>query len=230
MIDFTSVVQAISVSEQLSFRRAAVVLGAPQSVVSRRVRNLEDELGVSLFERHSGGVRTTAAGRVFFARAKKAIVDLDYAVKSAGSAGRGAEGHLRVGIFASIASGFSRDLLAAYTADHPSVAIDVAECAPREQMARLKERRLDVAFLTGLPVAPGLDVELLWHERVFVVLPAAHRSLATAVCYGPCSRTSILSSVPTNLALRSTTSSSSSCRSSAISRPLSGTMSGAKHS
>lgn len=174
MIDFTSVAQAISVSEQLSFRRAAVVLGTPQSVVSRRVRGLEDELGVSLFERYSGGVRTTAAGRTFFDRAKRALLELDYAVKSAGSAGRGAEGHLRVGIFASIASGFSRDLLAAYAADHPRVAIDVAECAPREQMARLKERRLDVAFLTGIPVAPGLDVELLWHERVFVVLDAAH--------------------------------------------------------
>lgn len=174
MIDLTSVAQAISVSEQLSFRRAAVVLGAPQSVVSRRVRDLEDELGVSLFERHSGGVRTTAAGRMFFNRARKALLELDYAVKSAGSAGRGAEGHLRVGIFASIASGFSRDLLAAYAVEHPQVAIDVAEFAPREQVARIKERRLDVAFLTGVPMAPGLDVELLWHERVFVVLADAH--------------------------------------------------------
>ncbi|WP_200954896.1 MULTISPECIES: LysR family transcriptional regulator [unclassified Rhizobium] len=38
------------------------MLCVPKSAVSRRVRNLEDELGVSLFERHSGGVRTTVAG------------------------------------------------------------------------------------------------------------------------------------------------------------------------
>lgn len=170
----TSIIQAICVSEQLSFRRAAAVLGVRQSAVSRRVRNLEDELGVSLFERHSGGVRTTAAGGQFIKRARKALLELDYAVKSAGRAGRGAEGHLRVGIFASIASGFVHDLLATYSAEHPDVAIDVAECAPREQMARIKERRLDVAFITGIPTALGFDFELFWHERVFVVVPVAH--------------------------------------------------------
>jgi DNA-binding transcriptional LysR family regulator len=174
VLSLTSITQAIYVSEQLSFRRAAAVLGIPQSAVSRRVRDLEDQLGVSLFERHSGGVRTTVAGSQFIERARKALLELDYAVKGAGRAGRGAEGHLRVGIFASIASGFAHDLLAAYSAEHPDVAIDVAECAPREQMARIKERRLDVAFITGIPTAPGFDFELLWHERVFVVVPIAH--------------------------------------------------------
>ncbi len=174
MLNLTSIIQAIVVSEQLSFRRAAAMLDAPQSAVSRRVRDLEDELGVSLFERHSGGVRTTAAGRTFINRARKALLELDYAVKSAGRAGCGAEGHLRVGIFASIASGFVNELLASYSAKHPDVAIDVVECAPREQMARIKERRLDVAFVTGIPTAPSFDCELFWHERVFAVLPIAH--------------------------------------------------------
>ena len=150
------------------------MLDATQSAVSRRVRDLEDELGVSLFERHSGGVRTTVAGRAFINRARKALLELDYAVKSAGRAGRGTEGNLRVGIFASIASGFVHDLIATYSAGHPDIAIDVVECAPREQMARIKERRLDIAFITGVPTAPGFDFELFWHERVFAVVPAAH--------------------------------------------------------
>ena len=54
-----SVIQALLVGEYLSFRRAATVLGVRQSAVSRRVRELEDELGVSLFERHHAGVRVT---------------------------------------------------------------------------------------------------------------------------------------------------------------------------
>lgn len=184
MPSLRSITQAICVSEHLSFRRAASVLGVPQSAVSRRVRDLEDELGVSLFERYSGGVRTTAAGSQFISRARKAVRELDYAVISAGRAGRGAEGNLRVGIFASIASGFAYDLLATYSAQHPDVAIDVAECGPREQMARIKERRLDVAFITGIPTASGLDFELFWHERVFVVVPVAHPLAGQkAVCW-----------------------------------------------
>jgi hypothetical protein len=43
------------VSDYLSFRRAAVALGVQQSVVSRRIALLEDQLGVSLFERNTGG-------------------------------------------------------------------------------------------------------------------------------------------------------------------------------
>lgn len=51
--------QALLVGEYLSFRRAARTLGVRQSAVSRRVRELEDELGVSLFERDRAGVRVT---------------------------------------------------------------------------------------------------------------------------------------------------------------------------
>ena len=51
MIDLVSVTQALLVAEHLSFSRAAQVLGVRQSAVSRRVRALEDKLGVSLFER-----------------------------------------------------------------------------------------------------------------------------------------------------------------------------------
>lgn len=174
MVDLTSVTQAILVSEHLSIRRAATVLGTAQSAVSHRVRALEDELGVSLFERHSGGVRTTIAGRRFFEQARCALSTLDHAVKGAGNAGCGAEGYLRIGIFASIASGFARDLLATYSEEHSGVAIDIAEGAPREHIARIKERRLDVAFVTGRPTDPDCDAERFWSERIFVVLPSAH--------------------------------------------------------
>ena len=65
MIDLVSVRQALLVAEHLSFSRAAQVVGVQQSAVSRRVRALEDQLGVSLFERDFTGVRLTEAGRRF---------------------------------------------------------------------------------------------------------------------------------------------------------------------
>lgn len=179
MVNLTSVAQAILVSEQLSFRAAAAVLGTAQSAVSHRIRALEDELGVSLFERHSGGVRTTIAGQRFLDLARSALVELDYAVRSAGNAGRGGEGCLRVGIFSSMASMFLRELIIGYASQHPSVEIDVIEGAPREHIQRIRDRRLDVAFVTGVPDVPGCDVGELWSERVFVVLPEDH-SLAQA--------------------------------------------------
>lgn len=180
MVDFASITHAILVSEQLSFRGAATMLGKAQSAVSHRVRALEDELGVSLFERHSGGVRTTIAGQRFLELARSALADLDYAVKSAGNAGRGGEGRLRIGIFSSMASMFLRELLAKYSNFHPTVEIDIIEGSPREHIQRVRDRRLDVAFVTGVPDAAGCDVAQFWTERVFVVLSQAHPLAETA--------------------------------------------------
>src|SRR5262245_2730825 len=88
-INPSSVAEALLVAEHLSFRRAAAVLGIHQSAVSRRVRTLEDELGVSLFERHHTGVRLTNAGTHFFQEARDALRQLESAVEAATTAGSG---------------------------------------------------------------------------------------------------------------------------------------------
>ncbi len=89
-----SIYQALVVTEQLSFRRAAAVLGVRQSAVSHRIRVLEEKLGVSLFERRPRGVRPTLAGACFFDQARLALARLEFAVASAKSAGCGQQGRL----------------------------------------------------------------------------------------------------------------------------------------
>lgn len=174
-IDLASVTQTLLVAEHLSFRRAAGVLGVRQSAVSRRVRALEDSLGVSLFERHHAGVRLTAAGAQFVVHVKRALLQLDYALKNAGAAGRGANGQLGIGIFSSVASGFLRELLRAYLAHHPAVCIHISEGAAGEHIAHIRKGQLDVAFVRGSPVLSGCEVEALWTERMFLALPQEHR-------------------------------------------------------
>ena len=86
MVKLIWISQALLVAENLSFSRAAQVLGVRQSAVSRRVRALEDRLGVSLFERDTNGVRLTEAGRRFLDKARSGIAEIDHAVKVAASA------------------------------------------------------------------------------------------------------------------------------------------------
>src|SRR5580658_5952459 len=87
---------ALAVANHLSFRRAAKALGIWQSALSRGVRALEDELGVSLFERHRTGVRVTHAGTRFFEQARDALEQLDHASRIAGAAGQGGTGQLSI--------------------------------------------------------------------------------------------------------------------------------------
>ncbi len=174
MINLVSISQALVVAEHRSFSRAAKVLRIQQSAVSRRIRALEDEIGVSLFERETGGVRLTEAGRAFLDRCRCALADIDFAVRNAANAGAGGEGSVRIGILSSLSAGFVRDLLVRFRVTHPAVVIEIAEGSTCDHIARLHDRVLDIAFVTGRPEAPRCDVALLWRARVFVVLPESH--------------------------------------------------------
>jgi DNA-binding transcriptional LysR family regulator len=174
-IELRSIWHSIVAAEELSFHRAAVVLGLDQSVVSRRIRALEDQLGVSLFERSHAGVRLTKAGKDFVREARSALRDLDYAVKAARSAGIGYRGSLRIGFFCSLATGFLRELLIEFARAHKTVAIDLDHGATGCHIQEIRDRTMDIAFFTGCPTLADCDVELLWHERVFCVLPIGHR-------------------------------------------------------
>ncbi len=173
-IELTSVTQALTVAEHLSFRRAAKALGVCQSSVSKRVMNLENLLGVDLFDRHHTGVKVTNAGIHFFEHVRLALDHLDSAVKSAGMAGRVERGCLKIGIFSSLASGFLPELLRCFSARHPEVEVNIVEGGPRENLTRLRAERLDIAFVMGEPVARDCDVARFWSERMFVVLPDTH--------------------------------------------------------
>jgi DNA-binding transcriptional LysR family regulator len=162
------------VAEYLSFRRAANVLGVRQSAVSRRVQELEDDIGVSLFERHRAGVRITNAGARFLQDAREALVQLDEAVRTAGAAGSGLTGRLKVGILSSMGAGYLRDLMQAYCAQHPDVALHWLEGTAAEHIAAIRKRQLDIAFIIDTADTTGCELTRLWHERIFVVLPKDH--------------------------------------------------------
>lgn len=88
-----------------------------------------------------------------------------------GSIGRGEAGTVRIGIFSSLASGFLADLLRAYAAANPTIRPDLVEGGPSGHIAAIRRHHIDVAFLTGEPIADGCDLAHLWNERVFVALP-----------------------------------------------------------
>lgn len=100
--------------------------------------------------------------------------ELDYAVKAAGCAGRGGEGMLRVGIFSSLASMFLRTAIATFHHQNPDIEMDVMEGAPSVHIGRVRERQLDVAFVTGHPAAHDCEIRQLWAEHVYVALSDAH--------------------------------------------------------
>ena len=162
------------VAEATGFRRASRVNGSRQSVLSRRVRNLEDLLGASLFERTYDGVRLTYVGARFLREVRKIFEGLESAVRAVRAAGMAEEGCIRIGTVASVSGGFLAELLRHWRAVHPEVALEIEAALPRENVARIVARQLDVAIVTGLRSSPDYDSQMLWCEDIFAALVSQH--------------------------------------------------------
>lgn len=182
-IEFRHLRYFIAAAEYGSFRKAGAALEIQESSISRRIRDLEDQIGVALFIRHSGGVKLTNAGTKFLLHARTVIGRVEYALKDAGAAGRGEIGVVRIGILSSLASGFLAELLQFYQAENPQIHLEVAEGAPAEHVSAVQHHRMDVAFLPGGPVVHDCEATVLWEERVFVALPGDHALIQREVVH-----------------------------------------------
>ena len=139
-VPLVSLVQAFSVAEHLNFRHAACALGASQSSVSTRIKQLEQDLGVLLFERRHRGVRLTEAGQHFLEHVDTGIEHLDHAVRTAGAIARGEQGELRVGLFLADRSGLSCRALGQFRELHPTIDLQIAEGRARTPFGRFARR------------------------------------------------------------------------------------------
>lgn len=169
-----ALIQTLAVAEYLSFQRAAKALGASQSSVSVRIKALETDLGVILFDRNTRGVRLTEAGRRFVEQVEDAMGILDRAIKTAGMQARGEYGELRVGVHALTPDCFLDRLLQRFHEDYPGVRLHITEGTARDAQFMVREGRLDLAFMADAHEIPDLHSRVIWRDRLMVALPARH--------------------------------------------------------
>jgi DNA-binding transcriptional LysR family regulator len=157
-----------------SIRLAARAVNLTPSVVSRRLRALEDELGMSLFERRSSGVTATASGARFLDAARPVLAELDEAASAVRVEGAGGVGHLAVASYFSLSYGHFRDSLFCFLGRNPKMRFSLIE-GDREHLLRvLRQGRADIAVLLGARDELKLDRLRLWREPALVALPEGH--------------------------------------------------------
>lgn len=173
-IPLASLIQTLAVAEHLSFCRAANALGVSQSSVSARIKALEEELGIVLFERNTRGVRLTDAGRLFVERISTGVEHLDHAVKSAGIAALGECGRLRMGVHGLIPHSFLANLIGRYRTMYPGVEVEIAEGTAQDTITQLRTDQLDIAFVVGAPDPVDCRSRRIWTELLVVALWDRH--------------------------------------------------------
>ncbi|MDP1742346.1 MAG: LysR family transcriptional regulator [Polaromonas sp.] len=166
----------LAVSEMASVAAAARMINIAQSAVTKSIQEIEESLGVALFERSSRGMVLTQAGHRFQASARKVIS----AVAEAGMLGReraeALTGSLTIGVTSLVAGYYLADLFARFQRSHPSVRISVVEDSPQFLEHLLINGEVDLAIMVSntLGDPQALVVEVLTSSPNRVWLASSH--------------------------------------------------------
>lgn len=161
---------AVVTADTQSFSRAAASLNVKQSTLSRRVLQLEERIGVKLFERTTRGAEPTENGRVFIEQARRIVTDVDNLQTTARNVSYGLQGRIAVGYCSPLMSGNLKMAFSDYLTRFPDVQFDGVEAGPEKLIHGLQSRMIDVAVAPLGLDEPGLTSRKLWSERLFAVL------------------------------------------------------------
>jgi DNA-binding transcriptional LysR family regulator len=168
----------VAVARERNFTRAAEKLHIAQPPLSRQVRQLEDELGIDLIEAGSRPLRLSEAGRLFYEQAVQVLERVDEMKAMIGRLHDADRGRFSVGFVGSTLYGKLPEVIRSYRATRPGVELTLLELTSVEQIAALKEGRIDVGF-GRIPLDdPGLHRQLLRNEKLVAAVPANHPVLA----------------------------------------------------
>jgi len=117
----------LAVADSGSLRSAGRHLGIAQPVITRSIRELEHELGVSLFERHTRGVRLTPMGEVFLRRARALDAELRHAREEIAQMRGSNVGEVTIALSTASCMGLLPPAIAAFTKRYPDVTVKILE-------------------------------------------------------------------------------------------------------
>ncbi len=172
----------VAVAEEEHITRAAARLSMQQPPLSQQIKALEQELGVSLFNRVGKRIQLNAAGKLFLSDAREILTQAENAVKRVQRFDLGEEGRMRVGYTSSASlHELTPGIIRAYRAAHPLIALEIDEGAAHDLLCAVEEERLDAAFVRS-PVTQyaTLDCISLNQENMVVALPMQHRLASSA--------------------------------------------------
>lgn len=193
-IDLGAIGLFVQVAELASFRGAADALGVPRSSVSRRVAELEEQLGTRLLQRTTRKVTLTDAGAAYLKACGPSIESLREAARALTQEANEARGRLRVTAAITFGERFLGPVISEYLDSNPHVTLDLVLT---DRYVDVIQEGFDLAFRAGSVRDPSLTARELGRARLRCFAseeylhrrgtPRSPRDLADHDCviYGP---------------------------------------------
>jgi DNA-binding transcriptional LysR family regulator len=166
----------IAVAEALSFTKAAQKLRLAQPSLTRQVRNLEDEIGVSLLNRTHNRVTLTEEGVRFLFDAKKVLAMCAETVAAVQGMNRGEGSQLNIGYIANLHYGLLPATLGTFRKLSPHVVVNLFDMSSGEQFQAIGSQKIDLGFVGLRSELSGHNLlsKCVAHDTILVAIPTRH--------------------------------------------------------
>jgi DNA-binding transcriptional LysR family regulator len=164
----------VTVVREGNFTRAAERLNIAQPPLSRQIQQLETSLGVTLLERQSRPLRPTDAGQLFYEHALDILDRIEVLTIMTKRLGQLERSRFGIGFVGSTLYGALPDLVRRFRAAYPEMRVELLELTSLQQVAALKDGRIDVGFGRLAMDDPAVKREVLREEPLIAALPIGH--------------------------------------------------------
>ncbi len=162
------------VVETKSFSRAAQAKHMTQSAMSRLVKSLEEELGVTLLHRKGKAVAPTAEGRLFYEHAKNILEGYLRMEQDIGAAAHAAKSVLRLGASRTPAVHLLPQVIYEFSKAHPGISIDLSVCKTSSVFRDLRESRIDMGIVEGTIIDKTFSADAIAEDEVVIISSENH--------------------------------------------------------
>jgi LysR family cyn operon transcriptional activator len=164
----------VNAAVSLHFTEAAAASFVTQSTLSQQIKQLEQELGMLLFDRIGKHVKLTEAGKVFLVHAKQILLDVKMAKEAIMELNNLVVGDLRIGVTYAFSS-MVLPALEPFSTKNPGIKIFVEYGTPESLELKLKAAELDI-ILTFHEESDneGLEMQPLFSSRIMVIVSKNH--------------------------------------------------------
>ncbi|AXT19113.1 LysR family transcriptional regulator [Flavobacteriaceae bacterium AU392] len=173
-IEFRHFKYFLAVAEDLHFRKAAERLYISQPGLSRQIKQMEDDLGIILFERHNRKVQLTNAGIYLKNELTLNLKNIQHTLNHAKSIHKGDNGSLKMGYVGSAMQNIIPDLLLKFRTKSSNIILNLNEMGNQKQIDELLSNNLDVGFVRLERVPRSIAIRPILKESFCLVLPEDH--------------------------------------------------------
>ena len=164
----------LAVAEHRNFTRAADALHVSQPALSQQIKQLEETLGVQLFDRTGRTVRLTDMGSVYIEYARRALVDLEAGRRAILDVRDLSHGELRLAMTPTFTEYLVAPLVERFSAEYPGITLSVCEMTLDSIELALSEDRVDLGIGFAGVRSDEIEVRALFDEKLTIVVGKDH--------------------------------------------------------